>query len=305
MQQLNRLFIKSKIQFFESKSQRSGVGQRIVSGCLSSQRYNFLKANHNFINGIFISTIVVYQVKDTIFWKQITTPLLCILNTGMLFIKSKIQFFESKSQRSFTDFSIQIVVYQVKDTIFWKQITTNDRRNRNWLWLFIKSKIQFFESKSQLTLGASTTKIGCLSSQRYNFLKANHNVVSGTPTINIVVYQVKDTIFWKQITTNAANNVLSESLFIKSKIQFFESKSQPTSCLTANAFSCLSSQRYNFLKANHNKSKQLIIYIFVVYQVKDTIFWKQITTTSITRNKISLLFIKSKIQFFESKSQPT
>ena len=41
---------------------------------------------------------------------------------------------------------------------------------------------------------------------------------------------------------------------------------------------CLSSQRYNFLKANHN-SKQLTLIIMV-------------------------LFIKSKIHFFESKSQP-
>ncbi len=40
---------------------------------------------------------------------------------------------------------------------------------------------------------------------------------------------------------------------------------------------CLSSQRYNFLKANHNASKKAKVKF--------------------------MLFIKSKIQFFESKSQ--
>ena len=45
--------------------------------------------------------------------------------------------------------------------------------------------------------------------------------------MNKVVYQVKDTIFWKQITTKKLINMLT--------------------------IGCLSSQRYNFLKANHNE----------------------------------------------------
>ena len=61
------LFIKSKIQFFESKSQR-GRGEGFFSyGCLSSQRYNFLKANHNQKERVYFISLVVYQVKDTIF----------------------------------------------------------------------------------------------------------------------------------------------------------------------------------------------------------------------------------------------
>ena len=63
------------------------------------------------------------------------------------------------------------------------------------LTLFIKSKIQFFESKSQLTGVRSYHPLSCLSSQRYNFLKANHNSPAGLLNENIVVYQVKDTIF--------------------------------------------------------------------------------------------------------------
>jgi len=169
--------------------------------CLSSQRYNFLKANHNRLGFNFLVSIVVYQVKDTIFWKQITTVLCILIECIVLFIKSKIQFFESKSQR--------VCVY-----------------------CCICQR--------------------CLSSQRYNFLKANHN---GQVFIDFnfsVVYQVKDTIFWKQITTSSARQYIRDALFIKSKIQFFESKSQRVRTQPAGTLRCLSSQRYNFLKANHN-----------------------------------------------------
>ena len=143
--------------------------------------------------------------------------------------------------------------------------------------LFIKSKIQFSESKSQLGLLSGSTGLGCLSSQRYNFLKANHNLRTWPDGFN--------------------------ELFIKSKIQFSESKSQPkANCLELRC-SCLSSQRYNFLKANHNLSFMCSFYSVVVYQVKDTIFWKQITTGTSDEVNVESLFIKSKIQFSESKSQ--
>ena len=118
--------------------------------------------------------------------------------------------------------------------------------------MFIKSKIQFFESKSQQIPIQKQTQISCLSSQRYNFLKANHN--------------------------SKLVGIAEPKLFIKSKIQFFESKSQQPTNTLFNWASCLSSQRYNFLKANHNDWRTISSPTVVVYQVKDTIFWKQITT---------------------------
>ena len=119
--------------------------------------------------------------------------------------------------------------------------------------LFIKSKIQFFESKSQPTVDAGVWRFSCLSSQRYNFLKANHNRVLRFLWSPSVVYQVKDTIFWKQITTQQSGCWWEKGLFIKSKIQFFESKSQHNNQDADEKKGCLSSQRYNFLKAIHNK----------------------------------------------------
>ena len=170
----------------------------------------------------------------------------------MLFIKSKIQFFESKSQPSNGLKETVWVVYQVKDTIFWKQITTKSMNLSILASLFIKSKIQFFESKSQLLLINWDEPLRCLSSQRYNFLKANHNLDKIIPNLSTVVYQVKDTIFWKQITTLSPEPPTLDLLFIKSKIQFFESKSQLLVFQKIKSIGCLSSQRYNFLKANHN-----------------------------------------------------
>ena len=61
-------------------------------------------------------------------------------------------------------------------------------------------------------------------------------------------------------------------LFIRSKIQFFESKSQPIFPPTSLNDRCLSDQRYNFLKANHNAVDVNTFEVFVVYQIKDTIF---------------------------------
>ena len=51
----------------ESKSQLPFCNPQVVGRCLSSQRYNFLKANHNAFVEASKTALVVYQVKDTIF----------------------------------------------------------------------------------------------------------------------------------------------------------------------------------------------------------------------------------------------
>ena len=138
--------------------------------------------------------------------------------------------------------------------------------------LFIKSKIQFFESKSQPNGDKPLNAIGCLSSQRYNFLKANHNAWL-TAEAGITLF-IKSKIQFFESKSQQTIVCTSDDiqLFIKSKIQFFESKSQPPAPTLQNCDRCLSSQRYNFLKANHNSGVLLYSIAEVVYQVKDTIF---------------------------------
>ncbi len=165
----------SKILFFESKSQL--VSKCIFSplGCFLCQRYFFLKANHNLLLLLTLLFRVVSYVKDTFFWKQITTALITCSAWYLLFLMSKILFFESKSQLPPPPPPAYIVVSYVKDTFFWKQITT--------------------------TCWSTSISNRCFLCQRYFFLKANHNrFVSCKVCVSVVSY-VKDTFFWKQITT--------------------------------------------------------------------------------------------------------
>ena len=144
--------------------------------------------------------------------------------------------------------------------------------------LFRISKIQFFESNSQRQFLILSFSLRCSEYQRYNFLKAIHN--GGTaPTFSAAVVQnIKDTIFWKQFTTSFLLYYGFDKLFRISKIQFFESNSQPLSVLCTSCVGCSEYQRYNFLKAIHNCGILANEHKYVVQNIKDTIFWKQFTT---------------------------
>ena len=171
----------------------------------------------------------------------------------------------------------KVVVQNIKDTIFWKQFTT------------LPETVRHLQ--------------GCSEYQRYNFLKAIHNLASSITSSKDVVQNIKDTIFWKQFTTLSGRCPFSQTLFRISKIQFFESNSQPISRWYHSRFCCSEYQRYNFLKAIHNLCLNFNLSLQVVQNIKDTIFWKQFTTTCPTTMKMQKLFRISKIQFFESNSQ--
>ena len=262
-----------------------------------------MKANHNCYPEHIELIQVVYQVKDTIFWKQITTVLFKKNSAVKLFIKSKIQFFESKSQLRLHRAQTRYSCLSSQRYNFLKANHNCFAHLKNGRKLFIKSKIQFFESKSQHTAVRKFKWKCCLSSQRYNFLKANHNNCSPFHSSIVVVYQVKDTIFWKQITTDFWKKIFWSKLFIKSKIQFFESKSQPTLVLREFRISCLSSQRYNFLKANHNLPPQIVPPVRLFIKSKIQFFESKSQRILRILIDVAELFIKSKIQFFESYSQ--
>ena len=301
---LSGLFRISKIQFFESNSQRLLMSIVLAMSCSEYQRYNFLKAIHNLCWSVKYCKLVVQNIKDTIFWKQFTTQPVESPYTHPLFRISKIQFFESNSQLKVTTrlswpscseyqrynflkaihnegvrgLKGKIVVQNIKDTIFWKQFTTCLQNQSNFSGLFRISKIQFFESNSQPDYYRSNLSLSCSEYQRYNFLKAIHNK-------SVCCVRI-----WK--------------LFRISKIQFFESNSQLYLPSLFFFLCCSEYQRYNFLKAIHNSTCWISLYPSVVQNIKDTIFWKQFTTGWCRLLWHSLLFRISKIQFFESNSQP-
>ena len=274
----------SKIQIFESNSQLNLKYMKIIDCCFRCQRYKFLKAIHNSfpiaLSGtklfsmskiqIFESNsqpnfrcfrlqLVVFDVKDTNFWKQFTTTTTMGIRAGLLFSMSKIQIFESNSQRVARNTLDDYVVFDVKDTNFWKQFTTTNfgtltpircfrcqrykflkaihnkwKPSHHIKRLFSMSKIQIFESNSQHLFIPYPNNVCCFRCQRYKFLKAIHNIQWGHLPHGTVVFDVKDTNFWKQFTTTC-------SIFVS----------------FARCFRC---QRYKFLKAIHNK-KFCIIFL--------------------------------------------
>jgi len=245
--------------------------------CLSCQRYKNLKANHNKKATVQRASYVVYHVKDTKIWKRITTQKLKDFRRQGCLSCQRYKNLKANHNEEWEEYGINVVVYHVKDTKIWKRITTNSIPMNFRCMLFIMSKIQKFESESQ-HLGTVLL-------------------------IQQVVYHVKDTKIWKRITTSFVLGLNSHWLFIMSKIQKFESESQPCEGNTSKVFGCLSCQRYKNLKANHNGYSRAVPSISVVYHVKDTKIWKRITTQTWGRYVGVLLFIMSKIQKFESESQ--
>ena len=166
------------------------------------------------------------------------------------------------------------------------------------------SKIQIFESNSQLINSINPIYNCCFRCQRYKFLKAIHNTTINTFSTALVVSDVKDTNFWKQFTTPLQWRSIRNQLFPMSKIQIFESNSQHQYLKPFFVNCCFRCQRYKFLKAIHNHNLHISFYNQVVSDVKDTNFWKQFTTTDRITCVTILLFPMSKIQIFESNSQP-
>ena len=148
---VSELFRISKIQTFESNSQRNCLIIYNQESCSEYQRYKLLKAIHNDCGKWIFIFFVVQNIKDTNFWKQFTTLMSMLVMINMLFRISKIQTFESNSQRIGLHKLLNFVVQNIKDTNFWKQFTTVDLMLLSKSRLFRISKIQTFESNSQLT----------------------------------------------------------------------------------------------------------------------------------------------------------
>ena len=246
------LFQTTKIQTFESNSQPSRHCPVGWCRCFRLQRYKLLKAIHNVWTSGFITGMVVSDYKDTNFWKQFTTLSRFPYLWDLLFQTTKIQTFESNSQRAGVELLLDEVVSDYKDTNFWKQFTTHRPVGGGDDGLFQTTKIQTFESNSQLT---------------------------GVVVQNLkVVSDYKDTNFWKQFTTGSRRSSTALSLFQTTKIQTFESNSQRAPGRRPRSSGCFRLQRYKLLKAIHNEPRLSAQSLSVVSDYKDTNFWKQFTT---------------------------
>ena len=118
--------------------------------------------------------------------------------------------------------------------------------------MFQITKIQIFESNSQRAICGYKSRLGCFRLQRYKLLKAIHNLHIVAKHGTAVVSDYKDTNFWKQFTTNWSAWWVQGGLFQTTKIQIFESNSQPHWIVEQSNNSCFRLQRYKLLKAIHN-----------------------------------------------------
>ena len=92
-------------------------------------------------------------------------------------------------------------------------------------------------------------------------------------------------------------------LFRISKISTFESNSQRPDDISGTGNSCSEYQRYQLLRAIHNRQRKVRGASLVVPNIKDINFWEQFTTKRIRGLLYIKLFRISKISTFESNSQ--
>ena len=169
------MFAVTKIQIFESNSQHDFIPFNAALWCSPSQRYKFLKAIHNIRFGIFVGGLMFAVTKIQIFESnsQHGCMILNLLNRcspsqRYKFLKA-IHNDRSDAKRDNRD------VRRHKDTNFWKQFTTKSYFDVETILMFAVTKIQIFESNSQLRSDAAVSVTRCSPSQRYKFLKAIHN----------------------------------------------------------------------------------------------------------------------------------
>ena len=134
-----------------------------------------LKANHNYSKIHQIIIQVVSNGSKILIWKQITT---CVL----LYIayKSCFQWFKDTNLKANHNISLNVlkffwVVSNGSKILIWKQITT-----------------KFWQASSVIC---------CFQWFKDTNLKANHNTVSNSSGLTLVVSNGSKILIWKQITT--------------------------------------------------------------------------------------------------------
>ena len=144
--------------------------------------------------------------------------------------------------------------------------------------LFQTTKIQNFETNSQLVSFCVFDLFNCFRPQRYKILKPIHNTFSPIDTHQKTVSDHKDTKFWNQFTTMGFEDAIEWLLFQTTKIQNFETNSQPKIPVTVSILYCFRPQRYKILKPIHNAANPCFVCLNTVSDHKDTKFWNQFTT---------------------------
>ncbi len=250
--ELISLFRISKISTFESNSQLIMSRSFALLCCSEYQRYQLLRAIHNHAVRLVWGCVVVPNIKDINFWEQFTTAPLISICTVPLFRISKISTFESNSQHVLTDY-LRILCCSEYQRYQLLRAIHNWGRGFKFKFLVVPNikDINFWEQFTTLAPG-NTERQRCSEYQRYQLLRAIHNICEQWVYTCEVVPNIKDINFWEQFTTRNSDSSFSFLLFRISKISTFESNSQQPLRSNIETLCCSEYQRYQLLRAIHN-----------------------------------------------------
>jgi len=340
---------------FSSKSQLVHWGQKTTHCCLRYCKSTIFQANHNPNACIWRGRRVVCDTAKVRFFKQITTCKAVFCKGQTLFAILQKYDFSSKSQhqcsplssifsclryckstifqanhnRSYLGWNHDAVVCDTAKVRFFKQITTDNGRERGRLSLFAILQKYDFSSKSQPFVISTSTNESCLRYCKSTIFQANHNgksalaledelfailqkydfssksqLSAGLFLLLVVVCDTAKVRFFKQITTLGTLNQLLSKLFAILQKYDFSSKSQPRSLYYYRLLGCLRYCKSTIFQANHNSLCLELIYKCVVCDTAKVRFFKQITTRTLWEMCCFWLFAILQKYDFSSKSQP-
>ncbi len=195
------LFRISKISTFESNSQHVLWWQFGQTSCSEYQRYQLLRAIHNKppphknLDLLFrISKISTFESNSQLFKAKSMSIASCSEYQRYQLLRA----IHNPNKSAAMNAS---VVPNIKDINFWEQFTTFGYDEVAKMMLFRISKISTFESNSQLLTAVKITCYSCSEYQRYQLLRAIHNINKQESKIPKVVPNIKDINFWEQFTT--------------------------------------------------------------------------------------------------------
>ena len=119
-----------------------------------------------------------------------------------------------------------VVIATTKVRIF-KQITTASFEGIKGVWLLLLPQRYVFSSKSQLLTLPLLVLQRCYCYHKGTYFQANHNTLSSTLCIRLVVIATTKVRIFKQITTRNLMHLTKRWLLLLPQRYVFSSKSQP------------------------------------------------------------------------------
>ena len=195
-------------------------------GCCCYHKGTYFQANHNLDKPKISNLNVVVATTKVRIFKQITTMLLSSISLMSCCCYHKGTYFQANHNLPHLScVTIHVVVATTKVRIF-KQITTGLKTKRNLLKLLLLPQRYVFSSKSQQSSYVSCKCICCCCYHKGTYFQANHNSVSITLYLTVVVVATTKVRIFKQITTVGMTAIYPDRLLLLPQRYVFSSKSQ-------------------------------------------------------------------------------